>query len=186
MNGKRILIIEDNLNDAEQLRYILRETGWSIETVKDAREAQRSFLRGQFHFVFVDLQIPDMDGVALIRWIKEHYPSVPIAIVSGFPDERKRAQMMDCGAVFMFPKPFTSGDLKYILNFMDVMEAIFKMSTKVKPSWRTTLAGFSVIGLGAWSMFRHPDSTGAALIAAGIGLLTALDERALRMLLKRK
>ena len=186
MNGKRILIIEDNLNDAELLRSVLHVTGWHIETVREAAAAQRALDRNQFAFAFVDLSIPGMDGPSMIRWIKEHHPAVPIAIVSGYSEQRKMAELMDCGAVFTFPKPFTSQDLKYILNFMDVMEAIFKQGAKLKPSWITNVAGVLAVGFGAWSFYLHRDPTSAGMIVLGLGMIGALDQRALKLLLSRK
>jgi CheY-like chemotaxis protein len=187
MNGKNILIIEDNLHDAELLRRVVEEQGYHVEHAKSASDAQR-ILRHSSHFRFacVDLKVPDMDGVELVRWLKDNYTHIPVAIISGYSDERKKAQVMDCGAVFLFPKPFTSNDMRYMLNFMDVTEAIFKKGANLRPSWRTTLGGMIVSALGVWSCTKHVDSTSIAVVAAGVSLAFCMDERAMKALLKKK
>ena len=187
MNGKNILLVDDDIHSSELIAHVMKNEGYHVERSRDAADAQR-ILRKTTHFRFacVDLNLPGMPGVELVRWIKDNCPHIPIAIISGYAEERAKAQVMDCGAVFLFPKPFTSNDMRYLLNFMDVTEAIFKRAANLRPSWRTTLGGAIVAGLGLWSLHQHFDSTGIAIVSAGVTLAFCMDERAMKLLLKRK
>ncbi len=154
---------------------------WHIKVVHSASEAQRALQHyPKFRLACVDLGIPG-DGAHLIRWIKEHHPSVPVAVITGrIHDERTYSQVMDCGALFWFKKPFTSDDLRILNNFMDITSAIWK-SRKPENSWRTTVCGAVLLGCGIYSMLTKPDMmTALGMIFGGVGLICGLDAAALK------
>jgi CheY-like chemotaxis protein len=187
MNGNNILLVEDDSNDAELISLVLSRTGWHIVHAQNSAEAQRILYKSSnFRLACIDLKLGGSDGAHLVRWIREHFQHVPVAVISGFIDQQARTQLADCGAVFLFNKPFTSNDVLYLLNFMDVTEAIFKRGRKLKPSWITSTAGAAVIAMGIGHVLRHPEQAMLALgfVVAGAGLLGAQDSGALKKLLE--
>lgn len=184
MNGNNILLVEDDANDMDLAKAVFSRTGWHVVEARDIAGAQRILRKtSRFRLACVDLKLGDGDGAHLVRWIKENHPHIPIVVVTGYMEERRRALLSDCGAVFLFQKPFTSHDLQYLLNFMDVTEAIFKRGRKIRPSFVTTGAGLSVVACGFWQMYRHPDPEAVALVLAGVGLIGALDSSVLKKLI---
>src|SRR5512140_3500151 len=86
---KRILFVDDERNILEGLRNRLRHQrqNWNMEFVKSAREALDAMDREHFDVIVSDLRMPGMDGVALLRWVREAYPAVARIVLSGHADE---------------------------------------------------------------------------------------------------
>jgi signal transduction histidine kinase/ActR/RegA family two-component response regulator len=96
-SGLRILVAEDTAASQLVIRLMLERLGHSVEIVEDGQEAVEAFARGGFDAVFLDLQMPRMDGYEAARAIRASGPagaSVPLVALTAFsqPAERERAQ----------------------------------------------------------------------------------------------
>jgi CheY-like chemotaxis protein len=103
----RILIVED---DVEQARGMARVFGklrpdYSIEVAHNGVEATRLMSENPVDLVLTDLQMPEMDGFALLAWMHNTYPDVPVFTMSGFGNGETAAKSGELGASEYFPKP---------------------------------------------------------------------------------
>jgi CheY-like chemotaxis protein len=88
----KILIIDDELNLRRTLAFILQQAGYLVVTAADGLDALRSLITGSFDLVFIDLQLPDVEGIRLADEIHKIYSHLPIIILTGHPmDETKTA-----------------------------------------------------------------------------------------------
>lgn len=183
MNGNNVLLVEDSLEDSELFIYALKGSSLHVEVARNAAEAERLLKRNSnFCFAFVDMNLPDMEGTQLVRRIKDGYPHIPICVLTGSEDlsEHRRSALADCGAIFMFVKPFTSNQLKGLMNMLDMKGANFASGRKLRPSWWTSIAGIVVILAGVLSFLDKHDALAVGVIAAGVGLLKAQDASAIK------
>jgi putative nucleotidyltransferase with HDIG domain len=108
----RILIVEDDSLLGECLRDFLLDL--SHETVRvclTAEEAQDAIQDQQFDCVFLDLRLPDVDGLELLDKIRVVHPSLPVVMMSGYPTMESAIEAMRKGACDFLAKPFNFKDL---------------------------------------------------------------------------
>lgn len=79
----RILIVEDNHNDAELTKFALGESSRMVDWAKDATEAIQMVRARDYELALVDLSMPGMDGLTFCRFLREHYPKIHPVVLSG-------------------------------------------------------------------------------------------------------
>jgi two-component system KDP operon response regulator KdpE len=109
-DGPTILVVED---DAETRAALVRELttrGYRIEQAADGREALLRWERHRPDLVLLDLGLPDMDGLEIVRRIRRE-TTTPIVILSGRYAEREKVQALEGGADDYVTKPFGVDEL---------------------------------------------------------------------------
>jgi len=103
---KKILIVEDD----EILRNMLTETLSSLDYfpigVEDGQMALDQFKIHDFDLVISDIRMPQMDGLALLKNIKQMVPRVPVVLITGFPSSYPSQRALQEGADGYLAKPF--------------------------------------------------------------------------------
>jgi CheY-like chemotaxis protein len=82
----RILMVDDNKNGLAARKAVLEELGHHIATANAPEDALELFHPGKFDVLVTDYKMPKMDGVELIRKIREIEPGIPAIILSGYVD----------------------------------------------------------------------------------------------------
>lgn len=101
---QRILVVEDVSVVQVMLAGCLRTAGYWIATASSAGEARSMLDKGDFDLVMLDIELPDGDGLSLLREIKAR-STQPVILVSGRDRPEQRAQGLDLGADDYVPKP---------------------------------------------------------------------------------
>jgi len=107
----RVLIVDDEPRLVESLReYIAAE---AIESVAagDGLAAKRLLGEEAFDAVVTDLRMPALDGLGLLRWIKDEGPPLPVIVISAHGDLRDAVEAMKLGAYDYLVKPFDPDEL---------------------------------------------------------------------------
>jgi DNA-binding response OmpR family regulator len=112
MDEKRILIIEDELKVAMALcRALVHPVvgGYQVDVCPLADVAMKRLRYEQFDLIVTDLQMPGMNGLDLLRHVRQTSPQTAVILITGFgtPDVEKQAHQL--GAVYL-PKPFSLQD----------------------------------------------------------------------------
>lgn len=116
-DGPRLLICEDDALAGEMLREMLHADGFAADVVGTGDQTLRAARTGWYSAVLVDLQLPDMDGVALIRALREDETTrhLPVAVVSGnVADGQERGGALE--VVDWLAKPFDQARLRSAVN----------------------------------------------------------------------
>ncbi len=102
----RLLLVEDDLPLAEALTALLAGSGHAVDCVHDGLGAEALLLAERFELVILDLNLPGLDGLSLLRRIRARVPSPAVMILTarGAPEERVRG--LDLGADDYLSKPF--------------------------------------------------------------------------------
>ncbi len=82
LSPHRILVVDDERNLRVSLTLIFERAGYSVSAAADAHEALDFLQAGAFDLVFLDLKMPDMDGLTLLRGIRNIYPDLPVLILT--------------------------------------------------------------------------------------------------------
>ena len=82
----RILIVDDNNMGLAARRTILEELGYQVHTCVSAQDALEQCAKTHFDVVVTDYKMPRMNGVELIRELRQQYPATPVILISGFVD----------------------------------------------------------------------------------------------------
>ena len=85
----RILIVDDEQMIADSLRQHLGEEGYSIDTAATGAEAIERFDQGGHHLAICDLQLPDMDGLEVMRHMKDARPTTERSCRRSIPGRRR-------------------------------------------------------------------------------------------------
>jgi len=106
MAGERILIVEDEPRIATVLERYLRAEGYSVERAGDGRRALELWRAANPDLVLLDLMLPELDGAAVARRIREG-SDVPIIMLTAKVDEDDRLAGLALGADDYVTKPFS-------------------------------------------------------------------------------
>jgi DNA-binding NtrC family response regulator len=105
MDGKAILIVEDDPTVGESLRLLLKKKGYTIALAPNGKEALRLFRQGNVDLVITDVVMPKMDGIELLETVKSLRPEVEVIVISAQGTVEKAVQAMKLGAFDFIEKP---------------------------------------------------------------------------------
>lgn len=105
--GARILIVDDHPINLKLMRVLLESEGYTTVTAASA-EAALAILRNETpDLILTDIQLPEMDGLALTRQLKSEptTAAVPVVAVSAFAHADDRTRALEAGCIAYFSKP---------------------------------------------------------------------------------
>jgi two-component system OmpR family response regulator len=107
----RILIAEDDAILADGLTHSLREGGYAVDRVSTGIEADAALTTGEFDLLILDLGLPKMGGLEVLRRLRSRGSRVPVLILTGFDGVSDRVRGLDMGADDYLAKPFALAEL---------------------------------------------------------------------------
>src|SRR5882762_4614188 len=102
----RILVVDDEPLMADSLRQNLAEEGFVVDTAATGAQAIEQFDVGGHQLAICDLQLPDMDGLEVLRHIKEARPATEVIVVTGYGTVARAVEATKAGAFYFVEKPF--------------------------------------------------------------------------------
>jgi two-component system OmpR family response regulator len=123
------LLVEDNQDLAEGLSAILRGSGYAVDVVSDGASAHAVAATETFDLVILDLNLPEMDGLDVLRAMRarQNRAAVLILTARGAPEERIKG--LDLGADDYMIKPFDVGELEARVRVLLRRQAGLRAST---------------------------------------------------------
>jgi DNA-binding NtrC family response regulator len=107
---EQILVVDDDPGFRSLIETILTGEGYAVTSAGSVASAILACGKRQFHLIVSDLRLPDGDGLAVLRWSKEHAPATPVIMVTGFGTVASAVEAMKLGAEDYIGKPLTSPD----------------------------------------------------------------------------
>jgi DNA-binding NtrC family response regulator len=104
---RRILIVDDEEGSRESLELIL-EDQYEVETAEDGLRALAKIKEEMFELVLLDVNMPSLDGIEVLKRIKEYDESIDVIMVSAADRAQEATASMKCGAYDYITKPFES------------------------------------------------------------------------------
>jgi DNA-binding response OmpR family regulator len=107
----RILVIEDEARILSFVSRALEAEGYTVAAAPDGREGLRLALGGSCDLVVLDLLIPAVDGLSVLRRISHERPQLPVLVLSARSDLQTKLRSFDLGAIDYIAKPFALDEL---------------------------------------------------------------------------
>ena len=110
-NKYKVLIVDDEANICSFIAAILESNGYQVLTAATGLQGRLVFATHNPDLIVLDLGLPDEDGSALIRTVREAGCAAPILVLSARSDESEKIAALDLGANDYITKPFGTGEL---------------------------------------------------------------------------
>lgn len=107
----RILLVEDDMMIGDSVRSALRHEGFAVDWVRDGRAAQSTLATERFDLVLLDLGLPHVDGLDVLRDMRARQDATPVIIVTARDEVSSRVAGLDAGADDYVIKPFELEEL---------------------------------------------------------------------------
>lgn len=139
----RILIVDDERKLCEILKDILEGEGYSIDFVLNGYDAIRKIQKQRFDLVLLDIKLPDIDGLTVLKRIKEINEDIGVVMISAFGTVSIAVEALKNGADDFIEKPLeTERILTFIKNFLEKIE-LKRQRNQLRD---TMLKEFKIIG----------------------------------------
>lgn len=127
----RVLVVEDNLTLANGLAAVLRGSGYAVDMVHDGVSAAAVLSTERFDAVVLDLSLPEMDGLDVLRTMRARQHDAAVLILSARGESDDRVKGLDLGADDYMAKPFDVEELEARLRALLRRKAGLKAATVV-------------------------------------------------------
>jgi DNA-binding NtrC family response regulator len=107
MTRKKILVIDDEDIVRTSCNRTLSPGGFEVKLAINGQEGLRMLTNENFDLVLTDLKMPDMDGIEVLRQIKQDWPDVEVIIITGYQTVDTAVKAIKLGAFDYIEKPFT-------------------------------------------------------------------------------
>ena len=116
---KRVLIVDDEPPVIEVLKDFFRQFrhahSYETESARDGAEALIVLLRGQFDLILLDMHMPRMGGLELLKQVRGLGVKVPVIMITANADTRAAAEALSGGVFAYIPKPFDIRHLDHLV-----------------------------------------------------------------------
>jgi len=112
MDGKiaKVLVVDDDNNICEVIKMYLENAGYEVRVSNDGKEAQEAFLEYKPELVLLDIMLPHVDGVDVLKWIRKD-SEVPVIMLTAKGETFDKVLGLELGADDYMVKPFEPKEL---------------------------------------------------------------------------
>ena len=137
----RLFLAEDDLILADALKTSLSQADFQVDCVNDGALALQILLHNDYDIVVLDVGLPNLDGIAVLRNVRQHKPSLPILLLTALDDLHDRVKGLDAGADDYLAKPFEFAELEARLRALLRRSQILPQSVQQLGTLRLDRAG---------------------------------------------
>ena len=127
----KILVVDDEAPIRKTIRLQLEGTGYEILEAEDGEKGielldNENIL--EVDAIICDVRMPKVNGIEAVAYFREHYPSIPVVVLTGFPDVQLATDFMKEGVVDYLVKPVEKDKLLEVVDKAASQRAIFSGS----------------------------------------------------------
>ena len=111
-----IMIVDDEMIIRESFLHWCERYGYRVETAASGLEALQKLEKSPFELLFVDIKMPEMDGIELLGRVKEAYPETTVVIITAYGSIETAVEAMKLGATDYLLKPFRPEQLSLVME----------------------------------------------------------------------
>lgn len=142
----RILVIDDEPMMADSLKQNLAEEGYTVDTAATGAEAIEAFDQGGHHLAICDLQLPDMDGLEILRHMKDARPATEVIVVTGYGTVTRAVEATKAGAFYFVEKPFDFEQMLPLVEKALERRELMAETASMRRQLSTRAEYFNIIG----------------------------------------
>ncbi len=111
MKPVKILVIDDESAICDGCRLVLSDHGYEVDTRQSGRKGLDMLLVGEYHVTLLDMKLPDIHGMEILRTLKKEKPGVYVIVMTGYSSVNNAVEAMKLGAFDYLSKPFSDEEL---------------------------------------------------------------------------
>ncbi|OYZ17795.1 MAG: Fis family transcriptional regulator [Bdellovibrio sp. 28-41-41] len=108
----KILVVDDEESIREFLEIMLRKEGYEITLAEDGQKAKELLQKKSFDMIISDLQMPNMTGIELLKYVRQDFPEVLFMMITAFGTTETAVEAMKMGAYDYLTKPFKIDEVR--------------------------------------------------------------------------
>ena len=112
---KKILVVDDEINVCKSIRRALMCDEYEIDMATGGEEALRKEAEKPYDVILVDLMMPGLSGIDLLRSLKGQRSRAQIIMMTGYPSTKTSLHSMQLGAFDYLPKPFIPSEIRNLV-----------------------------------------------------------------------
>ncbi len=120
----KIMVVDDELIVRESLKGWLQRFGYGVETAENAEVALERLDREGYDLLFVDIKMPGMDGVELLKKVREDQPDTIVVMITAHGSIESAVEAMKAGASDYLMKPFDPENLELLIEKLTQMKKL--------------------------------------------------------------
>ena len=132
MNKKHVLIVDDEPDIRELLEITLGRMNIETKSAENLAQAQSLLTQHRFDLCLTDMQLPDGNGIELVKSIQDNFSQIPVAVITAFGSVDTAISALKSGAFDFVSKPV---DLPHLRN---LIETALKLTDKTQPTQATS------------------------------------------------
>ncbi|GAB4336741.1 MAG: hypothetical protein Kow0099_09830 [Candidatus Abyssubacteria bacterium] len=106
MADNRILVIDDEKRMCDSIKVLLTNIGYEVDTAENGRTGIEHLQARQYGLVITDLMMPELDGFAVMKYIRENCPNTLVIVITGYASVESAVRAIRSGAYDYILKPF--------------------------------------------------------------------------------
>ncbi len=118
----RILVVDDEESIREFLDIMLKKEGYAVTTAENGRVAKEILEKKSFDLVISDFQMPEMTGMELLKFVKDHFPQTIFMMITAFGTTESAVEAMKMGAYDYITKPFKIDEVR--INIANALRSL--------------------------------------------------------------
>jgi EAL domain-containing protein (putative c-di-GMP-specific phosphodiesterase class I) len=111
-----ILVVDDEPALLRGISRLLTDRGYNVVCERDGEAALNTFRSREFDVIVTDIAMPQMDGIQLLRQLREHDADVPVVLITGEPAVSTAVKALEYGAFHYLTKPIPMGNLEEVVD----------------------------------------------------------------------
>ena len=143
---RRVLVVDDEENIRALIRQILEREGFQVETASDGPSALKKATGEEFDLILLDVRIPQLDGMSVLREIRAADPDAVVMIITGYGSIEQALEAVRLGAYDYVPKPFKRDELLLRIRRALDYHALQEENRKLHEELRQTFKFEGIIG----------------------------------------
>jgi DNA-binding NtrC family response regulator len=112
---KKILVVDDEINVCKSIRRALMCDEYEIDMATGGQEAIEKETEKRYDVILVDLMMPGLSGIDLLRSLKGQRSRAQIIMMTGYPSTKTSLHTMQLGAFDYLPKPFVPSEIRNVV-----------------------------------------------------------------------
>ena len=116
MSQAHILLIDDEAIALDNLSHVLEREGHRITACKDGAEGMAALAREDFDLVLTDLKMPGVDGMEVLRQVRQKHTDTPVVMITGHATLDSAVEAMKAGAFHYLAKPFRLAEAREVVK----------------------------------------------------------------------
>ncbi|MGQ9559676.1 MAG: response regulator [Candidatus Oleimicrobiaceae bacterium] len=149
----RILVVDDEVPVCKSMAAALVDQEREVDTALSGEEALAKDMTRPYDVIIVDLMMPGVSGMDLLKAMKERRPDVAVIMVTGYPSIKSAVQAIKLGAFDYIPKPFTPAELRSLVARAEERIRVLRPAREAEQEERLTImpAGLYAIAEHCWA-----------------------------------